>query len=71
MDPDAVPTVPAREIGYDVALLELAGVLGIETGPSRFEQPRQERAQLERALCDRGITLRTTPGVRDPAPRRR
>ena len=42
-DPDAVPVVLAREIGYDVALLELAEVLGIETDPSRFEQPRRAR----------------------------
>lgn len=70
MDPDAVPTVLAREIGYDVALLELAEVLGIETEPSRFEQPRQERARLERTLLDRGIALKTTPEVRSPALRR-
>ena len=30
-DPDAVPLVLAREIAYDVALLELAEVMGIET----------------------------------------
>ena len=71
MDPDAVPTVLAREIGYDVALLELAEVLGIDAEPSRFEQPRQERARLERAFRDRGITLQATPEVRAPAPRRR
>ena len=56
-DPDAVPTVLAREIGYDVALLELAEVLGIETDPSRFEQPKQERARLEWAIRDRGLTV--------------
>jgi hypothetical protein len=55
-DPDAVPVVLAREIAYDVALLELAKVLGIETDPSRFEQPRQERARLEKELRERGIT---------------
>jgi hypothetical protein len=58
-DPDAVPAVLAREIGYDVALLELAEVVGIETDASRFEQPLQERARLERALRDSGITLQT------------
>jgi hypothetical protein len=55
-DPDAVPVVLAREIAYDVALLELAEVMGIETDPSRFEQPRQERARLELELRARGIT---------------
>jgi hypothetical protein len=62
-DREAVPTVLAREIGYDVALLELADVLGIDTDPSRFEQPQQERARLERAFRDRGITLLTTTDV--------
>ncbi len=56
-DPDTVPTVLAREIGYDVALLELAELLGVETHPSRFEQPRHERARLEQAFRDRGVTL--------------
>ena len=61
--PDAVPIVLAREIGYDVALLELAEVLGVETDPSRFEQPLDERARLERAFLDRGIVLQA-PGAR-------
>jgi hypothetical protein len=59
---DAVPTVLAREIRYDVALLELANVVGIETDPSRFEQPLRERDRLERAFRDRGITLLSTTG---------
>jgi hypothetical protein len=67
-DPDVVPVVLAREIGYDVALLELADVLGIETGPSRFEQPRHERDRLERALRERGITLHLQGAPDDAAP---
>jgi hypothetical protein len=55
-DSDAVPAVLAREIAYDVALLELAEVMGIDTDLSRFEQPRLERARLERELRERGIT---------------
>lgn len=43
-DDDIVPMVLAREIGYDVALLQLARLLGIESDPSRFSQPRQEGA---------------------------
>ena len=58
-DPDAVPVVLAREIAYDVALLELADVMGIETDLRRFEQPRQERARLEEALRDCWVTSRT------------
>jgi hypothetical protein len=58
-DPDAVPVVLAREIAYDVALLELAEVMGLEPDLHRFEQPQQERARLESALQDRGVVTRT------------
>ena len=64
-DPDAVPVVLAREISYDVALLELAEVLGIETDPSRFEQPRHERARLEQLFSDLGIALQPLPDTED------
>jgi hypothetical protein len=67
-DPDAVPAVLAREIGYDVALLELAETLGIDTDTSRFEQPHRERARLERALEDLGITLQQAADTGDLAP---
>jgi len=69
-DSEAVPVVLSREIGYDVALLELAEVLGIETDTGRFEQPRRERARLEQALLDLGIPLPTTAesGGRAPGP---
>ena len=61
-DPDAVPVALAREIAYDVALLDLARVMGIETDVHRFEQPRQERARLEAALRDSGITTQASEG---------
>jgi hypothetical protein len=67
-DPEAVPAVLAREISYDVALLELAELLGIETDPSRFEQPWQERARLEQVLRNQGIALRSLSDAEDPAP---
>jgi hypothetical protein len=54
---DAVPAVLALQVGYDVALLELAAVVGIEAGPNRFEQPERERERLRRALNDFGINL--------------
>ena len=57
---DAVPAVLALEIGYDVALLELAEVVGIESQPNRFEQPERERDRLRRALNDIGIDLELT-----------
>jgi hypothetical protein len=54
---DTVPAILALQIGYDVALLELAEVVGIESAPSRFEQPERERDRLRRALNDVGIDL--------------
>jgi hypothetical protein len=59
--------VLAREVAYDVALLELAEVMGIETDPSRFEQPRQERARLEQELRERGITTAQASSPTRPA----
>jgi hypothetical protein len=64
-DPDAVPVVLAREISYDVALLELAEVLGVETDPSRFERPPHERARLEQLFLDLGIALQPLPDTED------
>jgi hypothetical protein len=66
-DPDAVPAVLAREIGYDVALLELSEVMGIQTDLHGFEQPRKERARLEEALRDRWVTTRTPTDASEPA----
>ena len=57
LDPDAVPVVLALEIGYDVALIELATALGVTTDPSRFEQPERERARLEKELAAMGVKL--------------
>jgi len=57
LDPDTVPVVLALEIGYDVALIRLAGLLGIETDPGRFEQPARERKRLEERFDSIGITL--------------
>ena len=56
-DPDTVPVVLALQIAHDVALLELARVLGIDTDPSRFDQPERERDRLRRELHARGISL--------------
>lgn len=57
VDAEAVPILLALEIGYDIALLEVARRNGIESDPSRFEQPQQERERLEAALRRRGIRL--------------
>ncbi len=65
--PDTVPVTLALQIAYDVALVELAQVVGVETDPNRFEQPQPERERLERALRDLGITLEMS-AADDPAP---
>ena len=57
---DTVPAVLALQIGYDVALLELAEVVGIESGASWFEQPERERDRLREALNEMGINLEGT-----------
>jgi hypothetical protein len=57
IDPDTVPAVLALQIAYDVALLELARVVGVDSGAARFEQPRLERERLERAFGALGIDL--------------
>jgi hypothetical protein len=64
-----VPRVLAREIGYDVALLELAQIVGVASDSSRFEQPRDERARIEQALRDSVIPLRPK-GDREAGSRR-
>lgn len=61
MDPDTVPVALALEIGYDVALMELARVLGVNTDPRRFDQPQRERDRLEQAFNDLGIDLAVEP----------
>ena len=62
----AVPVVLAREVAYDVALVELAAVMGIATDLERFAQPRLERARLECSLRDRGVILLGTDGGASP-----
>jgi hypothetical protein len=59
---DAVPVALALQVGYDVALIELADVMGIESGPGRFDQPQRERERLEAALGDLGLDLDLHPG---------
>ncbi len=60
---DTVPAVLALQIDYDVALLKLAEAMGIESGPSRFEQPERERDRLRHALNDMGIDLDVANGA--------
>ena len=56
-DADTVPVVLWPEIMYDVALLGLVRVVGVDTDPSRFEQPQRERERLEPAFGALGMRL--------------
>ena len=57
IDPDTVSAALALQIGYDVALLRLAELIGIDSDPSRFDRPQLERTRLEDAFAERGISL--------------
>ncbi len=65
-DPDTVPVVLALQVAYDVALLDLARLVGIDTDPSCFEQPQQERERLERGLRDLGVSLEVAVNTEEP-----
>jgi hypothetical protein len=58
-DVDTVSAALALQVGYDVALVELAAVMGIASSPSRFEPPERERERLRTALRDLGIRVDT------------
>lgn len=69
-EPDTVPVALALQIGYDVALLDLARLVGIDTEPERFEQPQQERERLERALGALGFTFEVPTEAEESLPGR-
>ncbi len=69
-DADTVPVVLALQIAYDVALLELARVVGVDTDPSRFEQPQLERERLERAFGALGMSLEAAADSDQPVSER-
>lgn len=54
---ETVPAQLALQVAYDVALMDLARSVGIETEPSRFEQPQLERERLEDQLNAQGVIL--------------
>jgi hypothetical protein len=57
VDPDTVSAALALQIGYDVALLRLAELIGIDSDPGRFDRPQLERTRLEGEFTQRGIRL--------------
>ena len=70
VDPDTVSAALALQIGYDVALLRLAELIGIDSDPSRFDRPQLERTRLEGAFAERGISLNQNGESCSGAPRR-
>ncbi|MGD0746450.1 MAG: hypothetical protein ABSB68_01400 [Acidimicrobiales bacterium] len=69
-DPDTVPVTLALQIGYDVALLDLAKVVGIDTDPDHFEQPQLERERIEGALGELGFSFVMATETEEPLPGR-
>ena len=69
VDPDTVSAALAVQIGYDVALLRLAELMRLESDPSRFDRPQDERTRLEVALAERGISLREIGAGSEPVAR--
>ncbi len=59
VDPDTVPVVLALQIGYDVALLELARMVGIDTDPGRHVRRPPQRAVGARVAHRRHRHLRS------------
>jgi hypothetical protein len=45
------------QLSYDVALIELVRLLGVECDALEFDRPDKARARLERVLTARGIRL--------------
>src|ERR1035441_9229752 len=45
----------ADQLAYDVALIDLARLLGIDCHVFGFDQPSRERARLEKELVARGV----------------
>ncbi len=56
-EPDWASAAVADQLAYDVALIELARLLGIEVKVVSFSRPLPERTRLERAVVCRGIPL--------------
>jgi hypothetical protein len=61
-DPDEVSAALALHIGYDIALLRLTGLVGIDSEPEFFDPPLQERSRLEDALAALGLAITSSSG---------
>ena len=45
------------QVAYDLALIDLAGSVGIDCDTASFDQPQRRRVELERELISRGIAV--------------
>jgi hypothetical protein len=52
----------ALQLEYDLTLMQLCIVVGVDHDIERFDQPVFERQRLERALHDQGVDLPNTCG---------
>jgi hypothetical protein len=62
----SAPAAVADQLAYDLALLRLAGRLGIPVDVRRFAQAQKERVRLEGELADWGIRLADLDPGADP-----
>ena len=56
-----VPGTLADQISYDRSLIRLCLAFGIDTEPTRFEQPAIERGRLENVLSSIGVDFWVYP----------
>ena len=47
----------SNQVAYDLALIDLARLVGIDCEATSFDQPQRRRIELERELASRGIAL--------------
>jgi hypothetical protein len=45
----------SNQVAYDLALIDLARLVGIDCEATSFDQPQQRRIELERKLISRGL----------------
>lgn len=50
-------TALANQLAYDLALLDLAGCVGIDCDPTSFDQPQRRRIEIEQELAELGVRL--------------
>ncbi len=68
---DAAPGAAAAvadQVAYDVSLVRLSRLVGIECDVDRFDRPEIERRRLEAELVASGIDLAELEGSQESAP---